>query len=487
MQTKLDTKKIINIIAIVLGIGLLLSLIPIIISSFYSHPLADDFGFSEKVNHVVKNGGGLFDILSASFQQVKDTYMGWQGTYAAIFVFSLQPAAFSESIYFLTTFVMLIALIASTLFFVNTIFSVLGYDKRIGLIISCVILLLSIHFVVDKKEAFFWWNGSSYYTLFYSFSLLFFSLLIKLFYADKTIKKVILLIISLLLAAIIGGGNYSTALLTTVIFAFVLFLIIKHKKKKALLYLPIFLILITGFVISMIAPGNSVRAAAVTGESPMKAIIHSVFYAIVYIAKWTGLAQLAGFSIIAFFSYRLTTNSKYKFQYPLVVLILSILVFATQLTPPLYAMSSVGAGRQINIYYYSYYLLMSFNIFYFMGWINQKDIVVIKAKNIRKSTSICTLLLIIGVFLCGCIDFGIGNITFVNTLSALIKSTPQTYSAEYIDRISKIKSGDTTINDIKTVPDFFSPLCIEKDSDFWINKQIARYYDVDKVTLKTEQ
>jgi len=486
MQTKLDTKKIITIVAIFLGTGLLLSLIPIIISSFYSHPLADDFGFSEKVNHVVKNGGGLFDILSASFQQVKDTYLDWQGTYAAIFVFSLQPAAFSEHIYFLTTFVMLTALIASTLFFVNTIFNILGYDKKIGIIISFVILLLSIHFVVDKKEAFFWWNGSSYYTLFYSFSLLFFSILIKLYYAEKIIKKVIFLIISLLLAAILGGGNYSTALLTTVILAFAIFLLIKHKKKISLCYVMIFLILITGFVISMIAPGNSVRAAAITGESPVKAIIHSVFYAVVYITKWTGLAQLAGFSVIGFFAYILTKNSKYKFQYPFIVFVLSVLVFATQLTPPLYAMSSVGSGRQINIYYYSYYILMSFNIFYIIGWINQKDIVRIRAKNIQKSFSVCTLLLIIGVFLCGCLNYGLHNITFVDTLLALKNSTPQTYSAEYLDRISQIKNGNTTISDIKTVPDFFSPLCIEEDSDFWINKQIARYYDVDKVTLKTE-
>lgn len=486
MQTKLDRKKIITIVAIFLGTGLLLSLIPIIISSFYSHPLADDFGFSEKVNHVVKNGGGLFDILSASFQQVKDTYLDWQGTYAAIFVFSLQPAAFSEHIYFLTTFVMLIALIASTLFFVNTIFNILGYDKKIGIIISFVILLLSIHFVVDKKEAFFWWNGSSYYTLFYSFSLLFFSILIKMYYAEKIIKKVIFLIISLLLAAILGGGNYSTALLTTVILAFVIFLLIKHKKKISLCYVMIFLILITGFVISMIAPGNSVRAATLTGESPVKAIIHSVFYAVVYIAKWTGLAQLAGFSVIGFFAYILTKNSKYKFQYPFIVFVLSVLVFATQLTPPLYAMNSVGSGRQINIYYYSYYIFMSFNIFYIIGWINQKDIVRIRTKNIKKSFSVCTLLLIIGVFLCGCLNYGLHNITFVDTLLALKNSTPQTYSAEYLDRISQIKNGNTTISDIKTVPDFFSPLCIEEDSDFWINKQIARYYDVDKVTLKTE-
>lgn len=96
------------------------------------------------------------------------------------------------------------------------------------------------------------------------------------------------------------------------------------------------------------------------------------------------------------------------------------------------------------------------------------------------------MLLTIGVFLCGCLNYGLHNITFVDTLLALKNSTPQTYSAEYLDRISQIKNGNTTISDIKTVPDFFSPLCIEEDSDFWINKQIARYYDVDKVTLKTE-
>lgn len=149
MQTKLDRKKIITIVAIFLGAGLLLSLIPIIISSFYSHPLADDFGFSEKVNHVVKNGGGLFDILSASFQQVKDTYLDWQGTYAAIFVFSLQPAAFSEHIYFLTTFVMLTALIASTLFFVNTIFNILGYDKKIGIILLFLLLFYYYQYILS--------------------------------------------------------------------------------------------------------------------------------------------------------------------------------------------------------------------------------------------------------------------------------------------------------------------------------------------------
>lgn len=486
MQSKILNKRAINIIAIALIIGLLISVLPIIISSFYSHPIADDFGFSEKVNHVVKSGGGLFDILSASFQQVKGTYFGWQGTYAAIFIFSLQPAAFSENLYFLTAIVMLISLIASTMFFIDTIFSAMGFNKTYGFIISSIILLLSIHFVVNKNEAFFWWNGSSYYTLFYAFSLLLLSLLIRLYYTEKTTTRIICFIISLMLSIFIGGGNYSTALLTTVIMVVVLIVVWKSKRRLLPFYLIIFTILLAGFITSMIAPGNSVRAAAVNGESPIKAIIHSVFYAMNYIAKWTGLAQIAGFIFIAIIAFIVTKKSKYQYKYPLLVFIASVLIFATQLTPPLYAMSSVGAGRQVNIYYYSYYLLVSFNVFYLCGWINRKKIFIINSKNFRKSYALCGTLIVICIFFSGCLNYGLHNITFVDTFLALKNGTPQAYDIEYMDRIADIKSGNTVIKDIESVPDFFAPLSIKEDSNFWINRQIARYYDVEKITLKTE-
>jgi hypothetical protein len=465
---------------------LIISVLPIIISSFYSHPIADDFGFSEKVYHVVKSGGGLFDVLSVSFQQVKDTYLGWQGTYAAIFIFGLQPAAFSENLYFLTAIVMLISLIASTMFFIDTIFSVMGFNKTYGFIISSIILLLSIHFVVNKNEAFFWWNGSSYYTLFYAFSLLLFTFLIRLYYTDKKTKRIIFIIISSVLSLFIGGGNYSTALLTTVIMVIVLIVIWKSNKKLLPFYLIVFAILLAGFIISMIAPGNSVRAAAVNGESPIKAVVHSVLYTVTYIAKWTGLAQIAGFIIIGTIAFFITKKSKYQYKYPLLVFIASVLIFATQLTPPLYAMSSVGAGRQVNIYYYSYYLLISFNIFYLCGWINRKKILMINSENFRKSYALCGTLIIFCVFLGGCLNYGFHNITFVDTLLALKNGTPQVYDIEYMDRIADIKSGNTNIKDIESVPDFFAPLNIQEDSNSWINKQIARYYDVDKITLKTE-
>ena len=92
--------------------------------------------------------------------------------------------------------------------------------------------------------------------------------------------------------------------------------------------------------------------------------------------------------------------------------------------------------------------------------------------------------LIIGMFIGGWLNYGLYNVTFVDTLLALKNGTPQSYSAEYMDRIAQIKSGNTTISDIETIPDFFSSFNIEEDSNFWINLQMSNYYDVDKIALK---
>ena len=74
METIVHNKKILNTFIVILAVGLLISIIPIVVSSVYSHPVADDFGFSEKVYRAGKEGGGCYDILSASFKQVKKTY-----------------------------------------------------------------------------------------------------------------------------------------------------------------------------------------------------------------------------------------------------------------------------------------------------------------------------------------------------------------------------------------------------------------------------
>lgn len=476
--------KLLIVIAAILIAGFLISLIPIIIAAFYSHPTVDDFGYSAGVHQAVKNGGGFFDVLKASFQKVYDTYFDWQGTYAAIFIFSIQPAAFSENLYFITTIVMLAALIASTGFFILTVFKTLKFNRTSGIIISCIILLLSIHFVVDKCQAFYWWNGCSYYTVFYAFSLTLFSLLIRLYSAKKLCSRILCFIFSLLLSILIGGGNYSTALFSTVIFVFAIAMLLAHKKSVPVYFYIILAVLLAGFIISMAAPGNNVRATHCEGNSPVKAIILSIMHSIMYIIKWTGFAQIACFLIIAGFAFILTKKINYSFNYPFLVFVVTALIYATQFTPALYALGFDGPARMMNVYYYSYYLFVLINIFYFCGWVNKRKFITVSVSRIKKSYYAFGLLFILGLFAVGCLHYRLDVLTFGDTTLALLNGTPQAYSAEYMENVYKIESGNTEIVEMKTVPDFFATLEIDEDPNFWSNRQMAQYYNVERITLK---
>jgi len=161
-------------IAIILFIGLCISVLPILYAGFFSHPVADDYSFSYHVHNAFLNGDS---ILKAVYETVFHNYFTWQGTFSAISIFSLQPGAFSGSFYYLTTFLMIGFLSGSTFFLFETIIRrILKGRLSHTVIISCLTLIMSIQFVPDVEEAFYWFNGSSYYTLFYSFALIFFLL-----------------------------------------------------------------------------------------------------------------------------------------------------------------------------------------------------------------------------------------------------------------------------------------------------------------------
>ncbi len=475
-----------KVVALVIFALLIISIIPIIIASFYSHPIADDFLYSEKVYHVLNSNDSIINIFEAGIDQVKTTYNTWQGTFSAVFLFCFQPGVFSQNSYFWTTIILLLSLLLSAYIFIKTVLVSYGYGKKHVLLLWSIIMLLSINFVPDVNEAFFWWNGAIYYTLFYSFSLLLISLAVKLYFVEIKSKRVLYMVFSIILAVMIGGGNFPIALFSSVAIFIALLASFRNKKVAFPYYLVIFMVLEVCFAISIAAPGNSIRASHFAGESPIMAIINSIISACWFIVNWTGTTQLACFLIVFFIAKKLTVNSKYSYKYPLLMLIGSVLIYATQFTPSLYAMNSVGDGRLINIYYYSYYFLITFNIFYFCGWINTKDLVSVKV-NYNKTYSYMILIAFLEVLtLNGCLNYGITNITFFKTSAELINGTPQQYSREYNDIIDELIKGNTIISDIETVPSFFKPFGISSDANYWKNKQIAQYYGLDEIRLISE-
>jgi len=85
---------------------------------------------------------------------------------------AIQPAVFSEGLYWLTTFVMLAALSMGSFLFCRAFFSgILGLDKQLSDIITVMLLLLSSQLLPSPVQGFYWFNGSVYYVFFHGLML----------------------------------------------------------------------------------------------------------------------------------------------------------------------------------------------------------------------------------------------------------------------------------------------------------------------------
>lgn len=104
-----------------------------------------------------------------------------------------------------------------------------------------------------------------------------------------------------LLAVLIGGGNYSTALTTSFIASVLCAAWLFFKKPGRFRLAVILLILLVSFAISVLAPGNAVRAAR---EASISCAGHSssLSNAVIWVMSWVNLPQIVLFVIAGVFS-----------------------------------------------------------------------------------------------------------------------------------------------------------------------------------------
>jgi len=469
--------------AITLAI-LVLSLVSIVAVSIYAYPTVDDFTYGLFVRRAVEQGGNIADVIKAACATAAEYYRIWQGTFSASFIFALQPGGFSYDLYFLTTVLMVGALIASTVFMIYTI--VVRWAKGAGtdaIIIGCTILFFQIQFVPDKTQSFFWFNGSAYYTLFYAFSLVFYALLIRLFLTEK--HKLSITVWLCLLAFLISGGNYSTGLLTWLVVGLVCAWAF-YKKQNKVEMLIVFILFSTGFIINMIAPGNKVRAANNIGMKPLQAIGYALMAGLFYFKNWTVFPGALFLLAVAPVTYSVAKRAPFTFKLPVIVIILLFGLFCAQITPPYYAMGSPGAGRQIDIYYYSYFLMVWGIMFYCFGWLihNRELSDGVKKLNTKRIAVgyglVVTLAIVVGCAL------HIREATTLQTASSLLSGEAQQYGRE-MDEAFQVLDSESEIcylADIDEKPSFFNRFGLSPDENNWVNTSMAEYFHHEKIVLK---
>lgn len=234
-------------------LALLLSVVPFLLLTIFSHPAHDDFNFAIRV---FKNG-----FIATQ----RDFYLGWTGRYFATAISSLTPLTFGGfvaykavgSLAILLTFVSILSLVDAW-----AKSNVARIDK---LIAAAFLTALFSNQTPDVTEAYFWMTGASYYTLGCILTLFFFATATKT--SDKSPGfNVISSVASCLLIIAIVGSNET---LMVILLLAVLPITIKKwidKKADRRMWVIYTAIAITCAAVVIAAPGNAVRGGYFPGK-----------------------------------------------------------------------------------------------------------------------------------------------------------------------------------------------------------------------------
>lgn len=471
-----------TILAVCAVITLAAFMLPMLIGAQNAHPIADDHGYSSLVHHAVEDGLGLGGVVNAAVQTVSKFYRTWQGSFAAMFIFALQPGAFSLDAYWLTTVLLLGGLLLTNFLLAHTVVVRWLRGRPAAAVLSAALIsFVQVEFAPGMFEGFYWFNGGSYYTLAYAAAQVLAVLVIRMLLTAEKRRAWVLTVICLLPAVIIGGGNYTTALFCVELLVITTALTFMHSRLRALQLEGVTLVMLGCLILSVAAPGNAVRAAVCEGMSPAAAIIASFRSALACLLSWKGFGLLGYATAIAPAAVYCAARCRWRFCLPLIVLSLAVCLWVSQFTPPLYAMSNIGMSRQVNVYFFSLMLLVAFGEFYASGWLLMHTPVL--KKLVRPAVALAVVA--VGVLL-----IAVGYVRYVpdpatqRVVTALRDGSADAYDARYHANSALLEQGGGTVA-ISELPEvsYLSPISVAEDSDFWVNKQIAQYYRVDAVVL----
>lgn len=484
---------------ILLLAGIVAVLIPMLAIARYNVPCADDYSYGDLTHSAWKQTHSLPEVLKGGARTVSDYYSGWQGTYSAVFAFSLQPAVFGEQWYPLTTFIMLISLCGGIVSLFDVVFrrilNAAWHQTGIAII---VVLAVCTQFLPSPVQAFYWYNGSVYYTFFFGISLVLYAKIlsyIRLPAAELSPAKRVLRLLSLsVLSAVIAGSNYVTALTTAIVYACVLVLMLIRKKYSCLSLLAPFCVFIVGFIVSVTAPGNSVRQAAYQDRpSALASIALSFESALEYAYRWLTPALILLLIFLAPLLYKIAAGTSHSYSHPLLVLSGSFCLYAAMFCPSIYAMGNEGPERLLNIIYFAFVILLILDLSYVLGWCGraaERRGQCVKTENPDRPVYPVTFLLVIVVFFALSCKLAESHYTSSSALREVLQGEASTYydtAAERLELLNDDSLRDVVLPRFSAKPWLLYFDDVTTDPADWRNVAASNYYQKSSVILAPEE
>lgn len=473
-----------RLLLILLLAVLLLSLVPMLAAGRYAVACADDFSYGDAAHRAYAASGSFFAALAAALRQTKEVYFGWQGSFSAVFLMSLQPAIFGAQFYALTPLLMLSSLLAGLFCACRALFSGLfALPKALSGCLAAVAALLCIQLVPSPVQGFYWYNGAVYYTFFHGLALLALALGLRLVRRGGAGRQLLLC----LLAAILGGSNYVTALSCAIVaLSGVALLLLGRDGAWKRLLLPT-LCLLAAFAISAAAPGNAVRQGA-SEHSPdaLWAILEAFRCGAVYSLRWFRLPVLGALVFAGVLLWPALKGGRVPLRRPVLITLYSYCLLSAMFCPCLYALGDVGDKRLTNIIYYAYILLLLVNLCAWLGFFASRRAE--KAQGEKRPRLLPLLASGALCLVCCALFLRAGGYTSVMALGVMRSGEAQAYYAAAQQRLTVLEDPevrDAVLEPFPSEPYLLFMDDVTPDAQDWRNLAVSQYYGKDSVVLRS--
>lgn len=449
---------------------------PFIVISFYNHPSADDFCFSNVAMEM-----GFWDA------QAK-WYNDWTGRYFSTALLSIGPVV-NKSV--LQYKILPIIIMAILFFSIVTLIRQISpsLSAKFCLMGACIILLLYLAGAPSIVEGFYWMPG--YVTYQYGNIATFFLLAVmtRLYRAKENRSKIWLFLLSTSLVLAIVGSNETIMLILLAILLFINIYIVCVRKQMQKWFLALLAIAVLASAFVVLAPGNTVRLGI--ENSPLKgynffvSIYMSLYDAAYHLASWLSQGTLILFTLFfipvaANFSKKNSHGHRMLYIHPLIGVSLFLVLISISYFPAYWSLGHTPPPRTQNVTY----------LMFVVGWFYVNYLCVTYYIKTTKKP-VFALPLYSKIFICILIFFSLvdeGNIK--KAYADLLTGRAYKYDQELKRRHELIlasKEKTLVLPTIKAIPETIYFRDITSNKSHWRNACYSGYIDKEAVVIRNNK
>ena len=344
-------------------------LVPFFLGARAAHPATDDFTFAVYTHPTWVQTGSLLHVLKDAVSYALRTWRDWQGTVTGVIVMALNPAVFSLRHYGVHAVVLLALILASAIAFLRHMLGTrIGLPRIVWLPVAMALAAVQLLFLPDIVEGVYWFNGAWFYMGAQSVALLTLVLCDRFAVSEKALgRRTLTALACCLLLFALGLDNYITAMMTAAALLMMALQRVWAAQRRAAVRTALLLLPIgAGLLLSVIAPGNSVRMETDGAhQSGLLWLVLSVgwtlrdaaLYIVRFALKTPLLALMA--ALTPWLCRTLPRGGTARRRCPPVWATLAgaYLILCAMIIPHMYTSGYAGSGRVVNMYH-SFAVLM---------------------------------------------------------------------------------------------------------------------------------